>query len=162
METSKKERDIVVVLDNVRSVHNVGSVFRTSDALGVSEIFLCGITPAPVDRFGRDRDDLHKAALGAEKTVAWKQCTSTLECVSKLKQDGYTVIAIEQDERSVDYKNVSPSQKTAFIFGNEVDGVSKDVLEQCDVVAEIPMMGGKESLNISVSFGVAMFRMLDN
>ena len=161
METSKKKRDIVVVLDNVRSVHNVGSVFRTSDALGVSLIMLCGITPAPVDRFGRDRDDLHKAALGAEKTVSWRQCSSALECVTSLRQEGYTVIAIEQDERSVDYKTVSVGEKTAFVFGNEVDGVSKNVLEQCDVVAEIPMMGGKESLNISVSFGVAMFRFLD-
>ncbi len=162
MEASKKGKEIVVVLDNIRSVHNVGSVFRTSDALGVSKIFLCGITPTPVDRFGRDRDDLHKAALGAEKSVAWKHHPSTLELVTSLKAEGYSVIAIEQCERSVDYKTVIVSDKTAFVFGNEVDGVSKDVLEQCDVVADIPMMGEKESLNVSVSFGVAMFRMLDN
>lgn len=152
---------MVVVLDNVRSVHNVGAIFRTSDALGVGKIFLCGITPAPIDRFGRERTDLHKAALGAEKSVSWEQRSSTLECVTQLKKEGYTVIAIEQDEWSVDYKSVTVTGKTAFVFGNEVDGISKDVLKQCDVVADIPMVGTKESLNVSVSFGVAMFRFLD-
>lgn len=153
--------DAVVVLDNVRSVHNVGAIFRTSDALAVSKICLCGITPAPVDRFGRERTDLHKAALGAEKSVMWERHSSTLDAVTKLREEGYTVIAIEQGNNSMDYKSVIPQEKTAFVFGNEVDGVSQEVLKQCDFVAEIPMHGTKESLNVSVSFGVAMFRFLD-
>ncbi len=161
MEASKKEREYVVVLDSIRSVHNVGSIFRTSDALGITKIFLCGITPTPIDRFGRDREDLHKAALGAEKTVAWEHCPTALSVVTSLRSEGYTVIAIEQSSSSVDYKSVTPSGKTAFVFGNEVEGVSHDVLEQSDVVAHVPMMGEKESLNVSVCFGVAMFRFLD-
>lgn len=161
MEPIKKRDEVVVVLDNVRSVHNVGSIFRTSDALGVSKIYLCGITPAPIDRFGRERTDLHKAALGAEKSVAWEQCYSTLSLVTSLRSEGYSVIAIEQGDRSVDYKTVIPSGKTAFVFGNEVDGVSEDVLKQSDFVAHVPMMGEKESLNVSVCFGVAMFRFLN-
>ena len=161
MEPSKKRGDVVVILDNVRSVHNVGSIFRTSDTLGVSKIFLCGITPTPIDRFGRERTDLHKAALGAEKTVTWEHCSTALSVVTSLKLEGYTVIAIEQDSSSVDYKSVTPSGKTAFIFGNEVDGVSHDVLKQSDFVTHVPMIGEKESLNVSVCFGVAMFRFLN-
>ena len=160
-QEKEKRHETVVVLDNVRSVHNVGAIFRTSDALGISRIILCGITPAPIDRFGRERSDLHKAALGAEKVVEWEQSASALSAVTNLRAEGYTVIAVEQSDESVDYKSVSVSDKTAFVFGNEVDGVSDDVLKQCDVVAEIPMAGTKESLNVSVSFGVSMFRFLD-
>jgi tRNA G18 (ribose-2'-O)-methylase SpoU len=161
MEPIKKRDDVVVVLDNVRSVHNVGSIFRTSDALGIDRVFLCGITPTPIDRFGRERTDLHKAALGAEKTVSWEWHDSALSIVISLKAEGYTVIAIEQSTSSVDYKTVIPSGKTAFVFGNEVDGVAECVLNQCDFVAHIPMRGIKESLNVSVCFGVAMFRFLN-
>lgn len=153
--------EIVVVLDGIRSVHNVGAIFRTSDALGVSKLFLCGITPTPVDRFGRERTDLHKAALGAEKSVGWEHVSSALKCVTKLKAEGYTVVSVEQSDDSVDYKSVSLTGKTAFVFGNEVEGVSNELLELSDIIAEIPMSGMKESLNVSVSFGVAMFRMLN-
>jgi tRNA G18 (ribose-2'-O)-methylase SpoU len=149
-DTEKKE--VVVILDNIRSVHNVGAIFRTADALGIDKIFLCGITPAPVDRFGRERNDLHKSALGAEKTVL---------CVEQLIKDGYSVVCVEQAKNSIDYKNVIPKNKTCFIFGNEVEGVSKEVLTLAHQVAEIPMMGEKESLNVSVTFGIVMFRMLD-
>ena len=99
--------------------------------------------------------------MSSEKVVEWEQSASALSAVTNLRAEGYTVIAVEQSDESVDYKSVSVSDKTAFVFGNEVDGVSDDVLKQCDVVAEIPMAGTKESLNISVAFGVAMFRFLD-
>jgi tRNA G18 (ribose-2'-O)-methylase SpoU len=161
MTGQEKQNKAVVVLDGVRSVHNVGAIFRTCDALGIAKLYLCGITPSPIDRFGRERTDLHKAARGAEKTVSWEHVSSAPDVVARLHEEGYTVIAIEQSEKSVDYKSVSVSDKTAFVFGSEVDGVSKDVLKQCDVVAEIPMAGTKESLNVSVSFGIAMFRFLD-
>ena len=151
----------VVVLDNIRSVHNVGSMFRTSDAAGIDCIYLCGITPAPIDRFGRERTDLHKAALGAEKTVPWKQYTSTLECVTFLKSKGYSVVCIEQTKSSIDYKNVSLTQKTAFVFGNEVNGITQDVIDEADLCAELAMQGIKESLNVSVSFGIVLFRILN-
>ncbi len=161
MKKENSNKEVVVVLDNVRSVHNVGAIFRTSDALGVNKIFLCGITPTPIDRFGRERNDLHKAALGAEKSVSWEYYSSSLLCVEQLKQEGYTVVCVEQAKNSIDYKTVIPKNKTCFVFGNEVEGVSKDVLEIADQVAEIEMMGEKESLNVSVTFGIMMFRMLD-
>jgi len=161
MNSIKDKKDIVVILDNIRSVHNVGAIFRTSDALGISKIFLCGITPSPIDRFGRERSDLHKSALGAEKTVSWEHHPSTLECVLQLKAKGYSVVCVEQTKNSIDYKKVNPKNKTAFVFGNEVSGISEDVLSQADQVAEINMMGEKESLNVSVTFGIVMFRMLD-
>lgn len=159
METNKLEQ--VVVLDNIRSVHNVGAIFRTADALGIDKIFLCGITPAPIDRFGRERTDLHKAALGAEKSVSWEQHSSTLELVNSLKEKGYSVVCIEQSKNSVDYKDVIPDSKTAFVFGNEVEGISGEVLSLANQVAEIKMEGVKESLNVSVSFGIVMFRILN-
>ena len=157
----EKIKDIIVVLDNIRSVHNVGAIFRTADALGVDKIFLCGITPAPIDRFGRERNDLHKAALGAEKNVSWQQHSSTLLCVEQLKNEGYSVVCVEQSKNSFDYKKVIPKNKTCFVFGNEVEGISKEVLHIADQIAEISMIGKKESLNVSVTFGIMMFRMLD-
>lgn len=161
MNTEEKNKDMVVVLDNVRSVHNVGAIFRTADALGISKIFLCGITPLPIDRFGRERNDLHKAALGAEKAVSWEHASSTLLCVEQLKSDGYSVVCAEQAKNSIDYKTVIPKIKTVFVFGNEVEGVSQPVLSLADQIAEIKMTGIKESLNVSVTFGIMMFRMLD-
>ncbi len=159
MKANKLER--VVVLDNIRSVHNVGAIFRTADALGIDKIFLCGITPAPVDRFGRERTDLHKAALGAEKSVSWEQHSSTLELVTSLKADGYSVVCIEQAKNSTDYKEVNPEFKTAFVFGNEVNGISDEILSLANCVAEIKMEGVKESLNVSVTFGIVLFRILN-
>lgn len=161
----------VVILDNIRSVHNVGSIFRTSDAGGISKIYLTGYTPSPLDRFGKERSDLAKAALGAEKSVAWESTKTVLSVIKKLKKEGYTIIAIEQAENSVDYKKVKNGRvgkgglgknvaKVAFLMGNEVDGVSPAILKHCDIVAEIPMKGKKESLNVSVAFGIAVFRML--
>jgi 23S rRNA (guanosine2251-2'-O)-methyltransferase len=157
------KREAVVILDNIRSTFNVGSVFRTADALGVQEIVLGGTTPAPRDRFGRARADIAKVALGAEKSVPWRYAKSALSEVRKYKQDGYKIIVIEQAENSTDYKKVklSKNEKVVFIMGAEVDGVALEILESADIIAEIPMCGEKESLNISVAFGVALFRILN-
>lgn len=163
-------RDIRVLLHDIRSVHNVGSMFRTSDAAGVSHLYLSGYTPTPVDRFKRPRKDLAKVALGAEQNIQWTALSAEVSptiLIKSLKKEGFTVVAVEQDARAVDYKTVAASStvsdknaKVLLIFGNEVDGVSKDLLALCDVVAEIPMAGQKESLNVAVSFGIALFRLL--
>ena len=150
-----------VILQDVRSVHNVGSIFRTADAAGVGEIYLCGYTPQPIDRFGRERADFVKVSLGAEKTVKWKHFENTIDALKELKENDFTIIAIEQAKNSTDYKNIKISNKTAFVFGNEPKGVSKEVLDKCDIIAEIPMKGDKESLNVSVSAGIALFRILN-
>ncbi len=150
----------ILILNDIRSVENVGAMFRTADAAGIDYIYLVGYTPAPVDRFGRKRQDLHKAALGAEEYVPWEQGKSITTLIKKLKKNGCQIIAIEQAPNSVDYKKVKTKPMNAFIMGNEVDGISKKVLSLCDVVAEIPMRGKKESLNVSVACGVALFGIL--
>ena len=151
----------IVILHNIRSVHNVGSIFRTCDAADINEIILCGYTPQPIDRFGRPRSDLGKVALGAEKSVAWKYVEDIKSLISELQKDGFKVVAIEQAENSVDYKKVEVGEKIVFVLGNEPDGILKDVLNMCDIIAEIPMKGEKESLNVSVSAGIALFRILN-
>lgn len=156
----KKKKEVSVLLHNIRSVHNVGSIFRTTDALGVNTVYLSGYTPAPKDRFGRWRGDVAKVALGAEKNVVWKQIKSPKKLLNEFKKKGTKIIALEQSKNSVDYKKVKITGDTIFIFGNEVTGVEKNILSLCDTVAEIPMAGKKESLNVSVAFGVAMFRIL--
>lgn len=152
----------IAVLDNLRSVYNVGSIFRTANAVGIEKIYLCGTTPTPLDKKGERRKDFAKVALGAEDTVVWEYFESTLDCAKKLKEENYYVIALEQGENSVDYKEVSVFDKenVAFIIGNEVEGVTKDVLDECDVLAEIPMLGTKESLNVTIAFGIAVYRIL--
>ena len=152
---------IALVLDSIRSAHNVGSLFRTADAVGVEKIFLCGTTPSPIDRFGRARSDIAKVALGAEKTVVCESVASTTDAILKLKDDGYQIIAIEQSPQAVDYKKVVPTFPTAFVLGTEVTGLSEEILKIADVVAEIPMQGKKESLNVVVAAGVALFRILN-
>lgn len=150
-----------VILDNIRSVYNVGSIFRTADALGIDKIFLCGTTPAPIDRFGRERKDLAKVALGAEKKVEWEYCKNTSDILKRLKKEGFEVIAIEQAKDSIEYKDIKPKYPVVIVVGNEVGGIDKKILSLCDIIAEIPMKGAKESLNVSVAFGVAAFRILE-
>jgi tRNA G18 (ribose-2'-O)-methylase SpoU len=150
----------VVVLDNIRSVYNVGSIFRTSDALGVNKIYLCGCTPTPIDRFGRRRADLAKVALGAEKDIVWEYVKDTKEIIKKLKKEKYQIIAIEQDKKSINFKKIKPKYPVAIVMGNEVGGIDKKTLALCDKIAEIPMFGNKESLNVSVSLGVAGYEIL--
>ena len=153
----KRAKNFLILLD-IRSAHNVGSIFRTADAAGVEKIYLVGVTPAPIDRFGRPRKDIAKTALGAERVVKWEVVPDIHPLFEKLRAEGVRIVAVEQDARARDYKGLSPSGDVAFIFGNEVDGVSKEVLDTCDDIIEIPMHGKKESLNVSVSVGVILFR----
>ncbi len=143
----------VVVLDNVRSLNNVGSAFRTSDAFGIEKIVLCGITGTPPHR------DIHKTALGAQETVAWEHAETTKKAIEQLKSEGYKIALIEQIDTSISLEKYSFSkkEKTAFIFGNEVFGVSEEVLELADVAIEIPQFGAKHSLNVSVTIGVVLW-----
>ncbi len=155
-----KTKNAVLILLDIRSAHNVGSIFRTADGAGVKKIYLVGTTPTPLDRFGRARKDVAKVALGAEKTVAWEYVKTISPLITKLKKDGFQIIAIEQDEKSVDYKKVKTGDRVAFIVGSETDGVPKKVLDKCDFVAEISMYGEKESLNVGVATGIALFGIL--
>ncbi len=163
---------IVVVLDNVRSAHNVGSVFRTSDSFKVDKVFLCGICPVPPSA------EIHKSGLGAEESVGWEYCEDTMGAVERLRNEGYTIVSVEQTVNSVkldrfrpyatqesaagasqeDIETI-PSKKYALIFGNEVDGVSQEVVDASDFSLEIPQFGMKHSLNISVSAGVVLWHL---
>lgn len=154
------KKEVFVLLHNIRSTHNVGSIFRTCDALGVSKIYLSGYTPTPLDKFKRPRKDVAKVALGAEKNIPWEYLNTSEGLIKRLKKEGFLVVGIEQDKKSVDYKKIKINKPTLFVVGNEVEGIDKKTLKICDTVVEIPMLGGKESLNVSVAFGVAMFRML--
>jgi tRNA G18 (ribose-2'-O)-methylase SpoU len=155
----------VAILHDIRSVINVGAIFRTCDASGISKIYLTGITPTPLDRFGRTRADLAKAALGAEKTVGWEFLSEIEPVLEKLKKEKYKIIAIEQSSASVDYKKVREQidlpENIAFLVGNEVEGIPTQILNRCDIIAKIPMKGNKESLNVSTAFGIAIFRILE-
>lgn len=152
----------IAVLDNLRSIYNVGSIFRTANAVGIDKIILCGTTPTPLDKKGLKRKDFAKVALGAEDTIAWEYKGETVETLKNLRQEDYYIIAFEQDGRAVDYKEVTIKKREniAFVIGHEVDGITQDVLEECDVIAEIPMLGTKESLNVTIAFGVAAYRIL--
>ena len=152
----------VVVLDNLRSVYNVGSIFRTANAVGIEKIYLCGTTPTPLDKKGLRRKDFAKVALGAEDIVSWEYVESPTDCVKKLKDESYYVVSLEQDKSSVDYKEVSIKDKEniAFVIGSEVDGINHEIIKVSDVVAEIPMLGTKESLNVTIAFGIAAYRIL--
>ena len=156
-----KNQQSILILQDIRSTQNVGAIFRTADAAGISKIYLTGYTPAPVDRFGKKRQDVAKSALGAEEFVPWEVKKSLPALIRKLKKDKYLIIAIEQDEKSIDYKKVKLGGKNAFIIGTEVTGIPKNILKECDVIVEIPMKGKKESLNVSVATGVALFRILN-
>ena len=160
-KNKENQQENVVILHNIRSVENVGAMFRTADAAGVNKIYLTGYTPTPLDRFGRKRGDLAKSALGAEEFVVWEYKKTINSLLAKLKKGGFKIIAIEQDEKSIDYKKVKLKNKNVFMVGAEVTGIPKNVLEKCDIIAEIPMRGRKESLNVSVALGVALFRILN-
>lgn len=144
---------IVVVLDNVRSMHNVGSVFRTSDAFAIEALMLCGITAQPPHR------EIEKTALGATQSVDWIYAASTLEAVQQLKEQGYKVFAIEQVSTSIDLMKFQPqtNQCYAFVFGNEVNGISNDILPMVDGCIEIPQFGTKHSFNVSVTAGIVLW-----
>jgi 23S rRNA (guanosine2251-2'-O)-methyltransferase len=151
-----KKSPLVLVLDNIRSLNNVGSAFRTGDAFRIEKIYLCGITGTPPHR------DIQKTALGATESVEWEYCLDTLEAVEKLKAVGYRVCALEQVDHSIMLNEfqAEKGQKYALVFGNEVFGVEEKVLQACDTVLEIPQLGTKHSLNISVSLGIAIWDLM--
>jgi len=146
-----------VILHNIRSAHNVGSIFRTSEGAGVSKIFISGYTPAPIDRFGREQKEILKTSLGATHMVPFEVVDSIEDCIQKLKEEGMSVVSVELTPHAIDYKSYVPTKDTAFIFGNETSGVEEDVLKLSDTHIEIPMSGQKESLNVSVCAGVILF-----
>jgi 23S rRNA (guanosine2251-2'-O)-methyltransferase len=150
-------QQVAVLLHNIRSTHNVGSIFRTADAAGVDKIYLTGYTPTPVDRFGRVQKDIAKTALGAEQYLPWDYSRSPSALIKKLHREGWIIVAAEQDKRSKDYRSFNSKGKTVFVFGNEVLGLSKSLRDECDKIVEIPMHGKKESLNVSVTAGIVLF-----
>jgi tRNA G18 (ribose-2'-O)-methylase SpoU len=151
------KHSIIVILDDVRSMHNVGSVFRSCDAFAAEAIYLCGYTPAPPHR------DIHKTALGATETVSWKHFSSTMDAVEYAREAGYKIYAIEQAHNSISLSQLNwQGEKIALVFGNEVSGVNDEVLKKADGCIEIPQYGSKHSLNISVSVGVALWEMVRN
>lgn len=154
--------EIIVVLPDIRSTHNVGSIFRTADAAGVKKVFLCGITPQPIDQFGRKRADISKVALGAEDYIPWEYMQSAVRLIGRLKKQGYTICAVEQSANSVPYRafKAPKGAKIALIMGNEVEGLPKPILTRTDAILEIPMYGKKESLNVGVAFGVVVFGLI--
>lgn len=150
---SAEKTPLILVLDDVRSLHNIGSVFRTADAFLIEKIYLCGITATPPNK------EIHKTALGATETVAWEHGKEVLEVIAKLKQDNVSVFAIEQVENAVFLNDFQPekNQKYALVFGNEVFGVNQQAVLACDGTIEIPQLGSKHSLNISVSAGIVVW-----
>jgi 23S rRNA (guanosine2251-2'-O)-methyltransferase len=146
---------VIIVMDNIRSMHNVGSVFRTADAFLMQGIYLCGYTPQPPHR------DINKTALGATETVDWKYFSTTTEAVKSLREDGYKILAVEQVENSTPLNQVSAKkgEKLAVVFGNEVSGVDAEVLSLCHGSIEIPQVGMKHSLNISVAAGIVLWEL---
>ncbi|MDE3234718.1 MAG: RNA methyltransferase [Bacteroidota bacterium] len=151
-----EKNPVIVVLDNIRSMHNVGSVFRTSDAFLIEGICLCGYTPQPPHR------DIHKTALGATDTVDWMYVDTTLKAVEALQEKGYSVYAVEQAEGSISLQNFTTGKegKIAVVLGNEVEGVDAEVLKKCNGCIEIPQLGMKHSLNISVAAGIVLWELV--
>lgn len=142
---------VIIVLDNIRSLNNIGSFFRTADAFRIQRIFLCGITATPPHR------EIHKTALGATETVEWQYFEKVIDAINILRSMGYQIICIEQTDESLPLWDYKPVEKTAFIFGNEVDGVSEEALYNCDTSIEIPQEGTKHSLNVAVCGGIMMW-----
>ena len=153
---ARKKRSVVVVLDNIRSLHNVGSVFRTADAFNLEAIFLCGITATPPHR------EIHRTALGATESVNWEYYPTSQAAVRKLKKMGYQIIVIEQTDKSIPLSKftIESGTQLALIFGNEITGVSEEVLDYADIAIEIPQFGTKHSLNVAVTAGIVIWELL--
>lgn len=151
---SAAKKPLVIVLDNIRSLNNIGSVFRTADAFLIEKIYLCGITATPPHR------EIHKTALGATESVAWEYVENTIDCINQLKSEGYKILSVEQTEGSTMLQNFQPNfthEKYVLVFGNEVEGVADEVIAVSDYCIEIPQYGTKHSLNISVSVGIVVW-----
>lgn len=155
---------MIVILDNIRSAHNVGAIFRAADGAGIEKLYLVGITPQPTAKklYLTDAEKtLRKTALGAEENVSWQSVKTIGPLLKKLKEEGYVLIALEQSKQSVDYRSWQPPRGglVALIVGNEIEGVSTNALKQCDAIIELPMRGKKNSLNVSVAAGIAMYHL---
>ena len=149
---------MVVLLHNIRSVQNVASIFRTADGVGVERIYLCGITPGPLDRLGHSRTQFIKVSLGSEKNIPYEKKGSTLKAIDVLRKEGYQILSIEQAKNSTPYyKFKSKKEKMALVLGSEVAGLSDAILKKSDKILEIPMKGKKESLNVAVAFGIVAY-----
>jgi len=155
-----------IILDNIRSAHNVGSIFRSSDGAGVEKIYLIGPTPTPVDRFGRPQPEIVKTSLGASESMPWEHIgdagsesvSEALSLIATLQADGFMVVAVEQVPHSVSVYDFMVPDKVVYIMGAEVEGVHQELIDAADAVVEIPMAGMKESLNVSVSAGIVLFK----
>jgi len=148
------KKEFYVICDNIRSLENIGSIFRTCDALGVSKIYLCGISGKP------PHNKISKTALGAEETIPFEYYKQTGRLIDKLKKDKINIVALEQAKNAIEYTKFKPQFPLALIVGNEVKGVSTKILKKCDKIIFIPMHGSKESLNVSVSFGIAGYEII--
>ena len=146
-----------LIIEHVRSAYNVGAMFRTADGAGVQKIFLVGYTPAPIDRFGRIQTEISKTSLGASETIAWQAVATTAEIIPELKAQGCTVVAVEQSAQSISIKDFKVPDHVAYVMGSEVVGVESATLDLVDQVVDIPMLGSKESLNVSVAAGIIMY-----
>jgi len=166
---ARNDKYMIVILHNIRSAHNVGSIFRTADAAGCEKIYLCGITPAPIDKYNRPVSRITKISLGAEKYIPWEKIKSTNQLINKLKKDGYTILAVEQSKKSIPYcspslirRGLGGGKKITLVLGNEIKGLSPAILKHADKILEIPMRGKKESLNVAVAFGIIVFHLVNN
>lgn len=147
----------ILILENIRSAYNVGAMFRTADAAGVDKIFLVGYTPTPIDRFGRVQTEIKKTSLGASAEVAWEHFSEIGKLITNLKEQGVEVVAVELGVKALPLNKYQVPESVAYIMGNEVEGVSAEALAAADVTVEIPMLGTKESLNVSVSAGIVLY-----
>lgn len=154
---------MIIILHDIRSLYNVGSIFRTADAIGAEKIYLCGITPKPVDEFDRPREQLVKVSLGAEKYILWEKVSGTSGLIDYVRKKGYTIFAVEQNKKSIPYYELSkfhiPYSKFCLMLGSEVKGLPSSILKRADKILEIPMLGKKESLNVSVAFGIVAYHL---
>jgi 23S rRNA (guanosine2251-2'-O)-methyltransferase len=155
-------QNVYLILDNIRSAYNVGSMLRTADAAGVKKVYMCGCTPMPIDRFGRKRPDIAKVALGAEEAVSSEYVADIVTLIQKLKQEGVSIVAVEQDTSSIPYTQFRSEKSVALILGEETKGILPSTLGLCDAIIEIPMNGKKESLNVSVTAGIVLFRLVEH
>jgi len=146
-----------IILENIRSAHNVGAIFRTADGAGVSKVFLVGYTPTPIDRFGRQQAEIKKTSLGASVELPWEHVGHTTDLLPHLRTLGCTLVAVEQCARAVSLKDFAVPANVAYIVGNEVTGVEADTLDQCDAVVDVPMLGAKESLNVATTAGIVLY-----
>lgn len=158
------QKKLFLILHDIRSAYNVGAIFRTADGSGVGKIYLSGYTPCPPDKNKSHKTQaekmIEKTALGAERSVAWEKCENLENLLEKLRSKKIKIIALEKTKNSINIKKFKISFPAVLILGNEVDGISKDVLEKCDSIVSIPMCGKKESLNVSVAAGIAMYDLL--